>query len=57
MSMGFFKAPGKDDFKPIFFKTYWEVVSDDVWKLVHKATENENFNRDIVETLVVLIPK
>jgi hypothetical protein len=32
-------------------------VSDDVWKLDHKATENENFNRDIVETLVVLIPK
>jgi hypothetical protein len=28
-----------------------------VWNHVHKAFENENFDRDITETLVVLIPK
>ena len=52
-----FKALGKDGFQPIFFKTYQDEVGDDVWNHVHKAFENGNFDKNIAETLVVLIPK
>jgi hypothetical protein len=57
MSMGSYKAPGKDGFHALFFKTYWDIVGDDVCRLVYSAFENGSFNQDIVETLVVLIPK
>ena len=29
-----FKAPGPDGFQPFFFKKYWHLVGNDVWKLV-----------------------
>ena len=32
MSMKSYKVSGLDSFQPIFFKMYWEVVGDDVWK-------------------------
>jgi len=33
-SMHSYKAPGPDGFQSIFFKTYWHIVGDDVWKMV-----------------------
>lgn len=54
-SMGLYKAPSKDGFHAIFLKKYWDMVGDDVWRLVYSAFKNGSFNQDIVETLVVLI--
>lgn len=34
MSMKPYKAPGPDGFQPVFFKTYWQVVGQDVCALV-----------------------
>jgi len=53
MSMGSYKAHGKDGFHALFFKTYWEIVRDDFCRLVYSAFENGSFNQDIAETLVV----
>lgn len=42
-SIGSLKAPGPDGFQPIFFKTYWEVVGDDVTSMVRTAFESGDF--------------
>ena len=57
MSMKSFKAPGPDGFQPFFFKRYWDIVGDDLWHLVASAFSNGRVDPDIVETLIVLIPK
>ncbi|KAJ6898087.1 hypothetical protein NC652_024804 [Populus alba x Populus x berolinensis] len=54
-SMGSYKAPSKDGFHALFLKKYWDMVGDDVWRLVYSAFKNGSFNQDIVETLMVLI--
>src|ERR1044072_77203 len=57
MSMKSYKAPGPDGFKPFFFKTYWDKVGDDVWRLVRDAFASGGIPSKLAETLVVLIPK
>lgn len=37
LSMDSLKSLGMDDFQHSFFKIYWDVVGDDVWRLVHMA--------------------
>ena len=37
MAMKSFKAPGPDGFQPLFFKHYWFMVGDEVWRLVRDA--------------------
>jgi len=32
-----FKAPGPDGFKPFFYKQYWLIIIDDLWKMVADA--------------------
>jgi hypothetical protein len=50
MSMGSYKAPGNDGFHALFFKTYWDIVGDDICRLVYSAFENGSFNQDIAAT-------
>jgi hypothetical protein len=52
-----FKASSMDGFQPFFFKTYWDVVGEDIWRLIQTAFEQGNFSRKISETFMVLIPK
>nr|KYP39451.1 Putative ribonuclease H protein At1g65750 family [Cajanus cajan] len=33
MSMKSFKAPGPDGFQPFFFKQYWPIVGDELWRV------------------------
>lgn len=48
-----FKVPGPDGFQPIFFKQYWHVVGDDIWKLVKDTFLLGSFDPSISETLIV----
>nr|KYP76168.1 Transposon TX1 uncharacterized [Cajanus cajan] len=52
-----FKAPGPDGFQPIFYKQYWHMIGDDVWRFVASAFENGRIDAHATETLLVLIPK
>lgn len=56
-AMKSYKAPGPDAFQLFFFKTYWDIIGDDIWNLVKKAYETSSIDSRIAETLVVLIPK
>lgn len=56
-SMGSYKAPGPDGFQPIFFKTYWHIIGNDVWHLVSNAFMSGSIEKHLAETLIVPIPK
>ncbi|GAU20604.1 hypothetical protein TSUD_33400 [Trifolium subterraneum] len=56
-SMKPFKAPGPDGFQCIFFKQYWHIVGDDIFHLVKTAFSTGNFDHNISNTLIALIPK
>lgn len=55
--MDSYKAPGPDGFQPIFFKTYWPIVKDEVCDLVAKAFSTGFIDERLAETLIVPIPK
>ncbi|XP_052114154.1 uncharacterized protein LOC127745460 [Arachis duranensis] len=57
MTMSSFKAPGPDRFQAIFYKEFWDSLSNDVCGLVKRAFEGEPMNAAIFDTLIVLIPK
>ncbi|XP_072087145.1 uncharacterized protein [Arachis hypogaea] len=57
MTMSSFKAPGPDGFQEVFYKEFWDSLSNDVCGLVKRAFKGEPMNATIFETLVVLIPK
>lgn len=52
-----YKAPGPDGFQCIFFKQYWHIVGDDIFRLVHSAFLTGHFDPEISNTLIALIPK
>lgn len=56
-SLSSYKAPIVDGFQPIFFKNYWELVSNDVWQMVSSAFSFGSFDPTLLaETLTVSIP-
>nr|KYP44154.1 Transposon TX1 uncharacterized [Cajanus cajan] len=57
MKMKSYKALGPNGFQPIFYKMYWSVVREDVWRLVANAFRTSHFDERIVVALLVLIPK
>lgn len=52
-----YKAPGPDGFQPVFFRNYWHIVGMDVWELVDKGFSSGSIDHNLVETLIVPIPK
>lgn len=52
-----FKAPGPDGFQAVFFKQYWSIVGEDVWKLVSDAFTFGKIDPALADTLIALIPK
>lgn len=56
-SMSPYKATGPDGFQPIFFRSYWNIASNDVWELVAKAFSTGSIPEHLAETLIVPIPK
>ena len=52
-----FKAPSPDGFQPFFFKKHWNLIGDDIWRLIKNAFETGLFDERLLETLIVLTPK
>nr|KYP43189.1 Transposon TX1 uncharacterized [Cajanus cajan] len=57
MSMKSYKAPGPDGFQPFFFKQYWPIVGDELWRTVKDAFRFGFSEVSLLETQMVLIPK
>ncbi|CAM8885253.1 unnamed protein product [Rhodiola kirilowii] len=51
------KAPGLDGFPALFYQTNWEVVGNEVVKEVLNCLNYGMLNKDLNETLIVLVPK
>lgn len=51
-----FKARGPDEFQLVFFKKYWDIVGDVIWKVVKEAFITGTIDPSISETRMVLIP-
>lgn len=54
-SMKAFQAPGPDGFQPLFFQRYWELVSENVIRLVGDVLAGRDFPEGLNN--LVLIPK
>ncbi|XP_016186167.1 uncharacterized protein LOC107627863 [Arachis ipaensis] len=55
--MNSFKALGPDGFQALFYKEFWDSLSNDVWRLVKRAFAGENISAAVFDTFIVLIPK
>jgi hypothetical protein len=56
-SMQSYKAPRPDGFQPIFFKTYWHIVGNNVWKMVSNAFASGSIDPMLAEIMIVPNPK
>lgn len=57
MSMGSHKSLGTDGFAPLFSKTYWQIVGDQVVKEVQHFFSHGHVLREMNHTFISLIPK
>lgn len=51
------KAPGPDGFRVLFYQSYWDIVGDNVFRLVQQLWRGEVSTSQINHTYVTLIPK
>ncbi|RZB75799.1 hypothetical protein D0Y65_034340 [Glycine soja] len=52
-----YMAPGVNGFQPIFYQSYWHIISDGVWRLVNKAFYTGSIPPKLDETLIVPVLK
>lgn len=52
-----YKSPGPDGFQGVFFRHYWEIIGEEVHKLVAQAFSTGYFNPSLADTLIAIIPK
>lgn len=52
-----FKAPGPDGFHASFYQSTWELVGDDISKMVKVFIESGELQEGMNDTLLTLIPK
>nr|XP_008351105.2 uncharacterized protein LOC103414509 [Malus domestica] len=57
LQMGGFKAPGPDGFQGIFYRSFWDIVVEDVNNLVRSFLRDEISPTEINNTHIVLLPK
>ena len=50
-------APGPDGMSPIFYKTFWNIMGNDVIKTVLDALNSGYVHESLNETFIALIPK
>jgi hypothetical protein len=51
------KSLGPDGFTMKFFKACWEVVKQDVYKVVEDSRRSTSILKELNATLITLIPK
>ncbi|KAL9682775.1 hypothetical protein QQ045_014583 [Rhodiola kirilowii] len=51
------KALGVDGFTALFFQSNWDVVGNDVVKVVLDCLNNDSLDAKLNETMIVLVPK
>lgn len=56
VSMGFYKSLGPDGFNPLFFKTYWQTVQQDVVTAVQFFFQHGRLTGGLNRTFITLIP-
>ncbi|OMO94054.1 reverse transcriptase [Corchorus capsularis] len=55
--MGMLKSPGPDGFNGLFYQHYWDVIGEDVKKMVRSFFHKGRMLREMNATEIVLIPK
>ena len=55
--MALLTAPGPNGMSPIFYKTYWHIVGDDVISIVLNSLNLGNVHESLNSTFIALIPK
>ena len=50
-------APGPNGMSPVFYKTFWNIVGNDVTKIVLNALNSGYVHESLNETFIALIPK
>lgn len=51
------KSPGPDGMSLGFYQKHWNIIREDVVKLVHPFFDTGRFDSQVTETNIVLIPK
>lgn len=51
------KSPGPDGMSPGFHQKYWTIVGDDITKLVQQFFDKGEFDDQVTDTNIVLVPK
>ena len=52
-----FTAPGPDGMSPIFYKSFWHIVGEDVTAMVLKVLNSNVVPESLNSTFITLIPK
>ena len=55
--MALLTVPGPNGMSPIFYKTYWHIVGDDVISIVLNALNSGKVHESLNATFIALIPK
>ena len=50
-------APGPDGMSPVFYKSFWHIVGEDVTAVVLKALNTGVVPKSLNSTFIALIPK
>lgn len=51
------KAPGMDGFQAFFYQKFWELLKEDLLKVVEESRRERFILKDFNNTLIELIPK
>ena len=51
------KAPGPDGYKMVFWQFSWDIVKDDIMRMLEEFFETEKFVKNLKTTFLVLVPK
>lgn len=57
MSMHNGKSQGSDGMNPLFYKTFWNVIGDDVTYAIQDFFKGDTISRVVNHTFLTLIPK
>ena len=51
------KSPGPDGFNFTFIKRFWDLLKDDIWRVLNEFYENGRLSKGVNSSFIALIPK